>query len=78
MMASKNKATTEQPTGPWRPGMDVRWNTAHEEADQKAAIDYCTVGHFNIEVRDDDEIEYVFVPKQPFTEPVWGKVVNKN
>lgn len=27
---------------------------------------------------DDDEIEYVFVSKTPFTEPVWGKVVNKN
>jgi len=25
----------------------------------------------------DDEDEWVFIEKQPFTEPIWGKVVNK-
>lgn len=34
--------------------------------------------HRQDEQHEDDEIEYVFVSKTPFTEPVWGKVVNKN
>lgn len=26
----------------------------------------------------DTDDDWVFIEKQPFTEPVWGKVVNKN
>ncbi len=62
----------------WNPGMEIRWGTVHQEADRKAAVAYCTVGTYKMEIGQDDEIEYVFVPKTPFTEPVWGKVVNKN
>jgi len=35
--------------------------------------------HKNSETTDNniDEEDFVFVEKQPFTEPIWGKVVNK-
>jgi len=38
-----------------------------------------SIMHKNSETTDNniDEEDFVFVEKQPFTEPIWGKVVNK-
>jgi hypothetical protein len=54
------------------------WTTKIQSASIEKLDDWLMVEHKDTEPEKDDELDFVIISNQPFTEPVWGKVVNKN